>query len=591
MVRFLFMLMMLIAPALYVSSASAIQDQTASKEEPPIILEAGPIDAPSLEKAKVVSPAMKVLQGTYISVQANVDAAGENVRGDAGNEPSIAVDPTAPNRIAVGWRQFDNVSSNFRQAGYSFSVDGGRTWAGKQIIEPGIFRSDPVLEAGPDGTFYYLSLSIDPWPNGPFLNDMFISINGGATWPTKAFAFGGDKAWFALDTTGGIGTDHMYQAWNTGGNTFFPAQFNRSVNNGFTWTAPVEYEPASPTPARPVFGILDVGPSGNVYVAGSNNSANAGTFWLVKSGSAQNALLTPLFEQVTSLNMGGNLLIGTGPNPQGLLGQVNVAVDKSTGPTGGNVYVLCSVDPQGDDDPMDVMFIRSTDGGASFSAPLRINDDALNTNAWQWFGTMSVAPGGRIDVIWNDTRTSGLANVSELYYSFSVDGGVNFSTNVALSASFNSHVGWPSQNKLGDYYDMISDDVGAHLIYAATFNGEQDVYYLRIGDYDCNANGIGDAADLAAQTEADCDANGIPDSCQIASGASLDVNANGVPDACDIPGDIDGDGSVNVADMLAMFADWGPCDDTLPLPPCPADLNGDGVVSVIDLLLMLSNWG
>ena len=33
------------------------------------------------------------------------------------------------------------------------------------------------------------------------------------------------------------------------------------------------------------------------------------------------------------------------------------------------------------------------------------------------------------------------------------------------------------QSKLGDYYDMKSDNGGADVAYAATFNGEQDVYY------------------------------------------------------------------------------------------------------------------
>ena len=45
---------------------------------------------------------------------------------------------------------------------------------------------------------------------------------------------------------------------------------------------------------------------------------------------------------------------------------------------------------------------------------------------------------------------------------------------------------------------MVSDPVGADLAYAATYNGEQDVWFLRIGDYDCNANGIGDAVDVAS---------------------------------------------------------------------------------------------
>jgi hypothetical protein len=49
-----------------------------------------------------------------------------------------------------------------------------------------------------------------------------------------------------------------------------------------------------------------------------------------------------------------------------------------------------------------------------------------------------------------------------------------------MSESFNPHIGWPVQQKMGDYFDMISDDGGAHLAWAGTFNNEQDVYYSYI---------------------------------------------------------------------------------------------------------------
>ena len=42
-----------------------------------------------------------------ISYQVNVNAAGQNIAGDAANEPTICIDPTNPNRMAVGWRQFE----------------------------------------------------------------------------------------------------------------------------------------------------------------------------------------------------------------------------------------------------------------------------------------------------------------------------------------------------------------------------------------------------------------------------------------------------------------------------------------------------
>jgi hypothetical protein len=147
-------------------------------------------------------------------------------------------------------------------------------------------------------------------------------------------------------------------------------------------------------------------------------------------------------------------------------------------------------------------------------------------------------------------------------------------------------VGWPVQQKLGDYYDMVSDDVGAHVAWAATFNGEQDVYYTRIGDYDCNSNAIGDGQDLEDGTSADCNDNGIPDECEIAAGTVPDEDGNGVPDGCPAcPADVTGDGQVDVQDLTAVILAWGPC------AACPADTNQDGEVDVQDLTAVVLAWG
>lgn len=124
------------------------------------------------------------------------------------------------------------------------------------------------------------------------------------------------------------------------------------------------------------------------------------------------------------------------------------------------------------------MFNKSTDGGLSWdnANPVRIKDDADTTNT-QWFSTMSVAPNGRIDVIWLDTRDHPGTDSSALYYSYSLDQGESWSVNEKLSGSFNPHIGYPNQQKMGDYFDMISNDVGVHLAWVNTFNGEENVYY------------------------------------------------------------------------------------------------------------------
>jgi hypothetical protein len=51
------------------------------------------------------------------------------------------------------------------------------------------------------------------------------------------------------------------------------------------------------------------------------------------------------------------------------------------------------------------------------------------------------------------------------------------------------------------------------------------------------------------------------------------------------PWDLDGDGNVNVVDLLIVIASWGPC------AGCPADFSGDGFVNVVDLLALIGNWG
>ncbi len=54
-------------------------------------------------------------------------------------------------------------------------------------------------------------------------------------------------------------------------------------------------------------------------------------------------------------------------------------------------------------------------------------------------------------------------------------------------------------------------------------------------------------------------------------------------------GDIDGNGVVDVVDLILVIVNWGPCPD--PPDPCDADLNNNRVVDVIDLVRVIGNWG
>ncbi len=413
------------------------------------------------------SPAYHYSMNNIITVQVNVDVNGQNIVGDAANEPSIAVDLNDPNRMAIGWRQFNTISNNFRQAGYGFTTNGGQTWTFPGVIEPGVFRSDPVLDTDSDGNFYYNSLTNNP----EYMCHVFKSSDGGFSWDGGTFAQGGDKQWMTIDKTDGPGTGHNYSFWSYSFSVCEPGFFTRSTDGGGS------FEDCDTVSGYPYWGTLAVGPEGELYIGGASGYG----FVVAKSTNAQDSSEIVTWDMSTVVNLDGSISFGEGPNPGGLLGQTLIAVDTSNGPYHGNVYLLCSVDRNSTPDPLDVMFVRSTDGGVNWSSPIKINDDP-STTAYQWFGTMSVAPNGRIDVIWLDTRDDPGGYNSALYYSNSKDGGATWSPNARLSDYFDPHVGWPQQQKMGDYFDMVSDSNGAFLAWAATFNGEQDVYYSYITD-------------------------------------------------------------------------------------------------------------
>src|ERR1043165_8410929 len=104
------------------------------------------------------SPRMISPFGAFISYQANVDADGQNIIGDAANECSISVDPTNTSKMAIGWRQFINVASNFRQGGWGYTTDGGVTWTFPGVLQDNVFRSAPGTNPDEPGTFFYFNL-------------------------------------------------------------------------------------------------------------------------------------------------------------------------------------------------------------------------------------------------------------------------------------------------------------------------------------------------------------------------------------------------------------------------------------------------
>jgi hypothetical protein len=131
-----------------------------------------------------------------------------------------------------------------------------------------------------------------------------------------------------------------------------------------------------------------------------------------------------------------------------------LAVDRSNRVTRGNVYVAWADESGGENATPDILFARSTDGGAFWCDPVRVSDDT--NGEYQWFPWMTVDSDGNIDIVFYDRRlTPGTAKF-DLYRARSTDGGLTFSPNVRVSAATSDIVndGFTGSDFIGDYNGM-----------------------------------------------------------------------------------------------------------------------------------------
>lgn len=412
----------------------------------------------------IAGTSSKILSQDYNGVQINTDAFGNNILNDAANEPSYAINPLDPDVMVVGWRQFDTISSDVRYAGYAYSWDGGKSWTNGGILDypPGsgsyANQSDPVLAVDNNGAFFYNSLIFRSARDG---QTVYRSDDSGVNWGLPIYIVDGfsDKNWYNIDRSGA--SNHHYCIW---GNS--DIWFTRSTDEGVSWMTPMAI-------GGGISSYVSIGPDGEVYTGWWE-------YWndrvvIRKSDNAKNSGQTPSFGSDKILQFGAwPWLLPL--NPDGGAGQVYVEADISNGPRRGYVYALSSAVTS--TDVCDVMFSRSTDGGNSWSNPAKINDDT-NTRDYQWMAAMSISPSGRLDALWYDTRDDPNHFLSRLYYAFSYDGGLTWANNRAVSDQFDTSVGWPQQQKIGDYYQCLSDNGGVGIVYPNTLNGEEDLYFLR----------------------------------------------------------------------------------------------------------------
>ncbi|MFZ4583188.1 MAG: T9SS type A sorting domain-containing protein [Paludibacter sp.] len=250
----------------------------------------------------------------------------------------------------------------------------------------------------------------------------------------------------------------------------------RSTDKGVTWSSPI-------TLSGDQGAYVTVGANGNVQGGSLYFGCTSGSTIKVYRSTDGGASFGTGINAVNGIVGPG--VVCAGRNTMKSCIRTNyfplMAADNSNTASRGNVYLVYAANPSGTD-LADIYFTRSTDYGANWSVPLRVNDDA--TLADQWMPAITVdKKSGKIFMSWYDSRNDAAGNLlTEIWGTHSTDGGVSFVTNYKIStAQMNPNsmaVGQPGGEKyIGDYIGNSSVTASTSL---TTF---MDARYNTMGSF------------------------------------------------------------------------------------------------------------
>ena len=412
-----------------------------------------------------------------------VNLSARSVRNiDAHNSPTLVRNPKRPSNLAVSSR----IDTPFFSCALHYSLDGGASWVQKPLPspkgeEPKCFA--PELAFSTDGTLYVSFVTLKGRGNVPNASWVSTSKDGGRTLSTPVRVLGplSFQVRLAADP---VRPRRLYMTYLQGfavgplkftrlGN---PIQVVRSDDGGATWTRPMRV--SSGKRQRVVTPSPVVGPRGQLYVLyldlgqdrldyeaghrGRGGPPYAGRFTLVLARSLDGG--TKWAESVVDDQLApiSRFVVFFPPYP-------SVAVDKD-----GRIYAAFHDRRLGDPD---VWLWSLKPGRGSWEGPTRVNDTEKRDGTSQYLPKLSVAPNGRLDVLYYDRRADRIApgaatgarararprNVlNDVSLQSSLDAGKTFSRSLRLtSRSFDSRIGFGAKEglpDLGSRLGLISDN-------------------------------------------------------------------------------------------------------------------------------------
>jgi hypothetical protein len=451
-------------------------------------------------------------------------------------ETTQAADPRDPSHRVAAWINFGPGSTEV--IGFASTGDGGRRWRSRTLATPlGLpFNADPVLAVDSAGTFYLTTIGFDI--TGGFFSDehlfLFKSTDGGDSFTLLQdlpFISSPDKEWLLVDPV----TDALDIFWSDGPGLMF----RRSTDGGASFSDPILVSDEF----NAVYAVPSVGPDGTLQVTYFNFGSK---IWLDRS--VDGGLTWLRRDRLVDKNV-------VAPNEPQAGGPAH-AVDRSGGPHSGRIYVVW---PDARFGSTDVLLRTSDDGGGSWSAPLRVNDDAVANGASQILPWVTVDSAGRVHVMFLDGRSDAGTGGYATYLATSTDGGASFAPNVQVSDGV--FAATPSLAWLGDYNQMVEAGGRLHPIWSDGRNGDTDIFTqaLTLDDFDddgipndgngdglyasppcsggattsCDDNCLGKTNASQADTDRDLVGDACDNCVDVANRDQSDLDRDGLGDACD----------------------------------------------------------
>ncbi|MBK8981036.1 MAG: exo-alpha-sialidase [Ignavibacteria bacterium] len=324
--------------------------------------------------------------------------------------------------------------SSFINSGSYRSTDGGLTWIGSDSINAPNFndqRGDPGPTIDKNNTILFTHLTSNTNFGGVTGMGANYSTDNGQTWSATYQVVNDGSADKNLAGTDDSPTSpfygNSYFAWTSFSSSPANGRASRTTNSGVTWETP-EIINATPSGHNAQGHDVAVGPDGNVFVvwtAGVTSAPFTEDFVGVAKSTNGGVSYTATENAFDVNGSRSTSFNGWGIRTNGF---PRIAIDKTNGSRRGWIYVVTSqlnLPPAGSD--ADVILRRSTDNGVTWSAGVRVNQDALNNGKVQFFPAVCVDDAGGVNIVYYDNRDFPSSGDScSVFISRSIDGGFTF---------------------------------------------------------------------------------------------------------------------------------------------------------------------